>query len=41
MKGSNRRRYFTEAELGKLISAARKADDLTCLPFAESRKSRH
>jgi integrase len=24
MKGSNRRRYFTEAELGKLISAARK-----------------
>ena len=24
MKGSNRRRYFTEAELGKLIRAARK-----------------
>src|SRR6516225_3288375 len=24
MKGTNRRRYFTEAELGKLISAARK-----------------
>jgi integrase len=24
MRGSNRRRYFTEAELGKLISAARK-----------------
>jgi hypothetical protein len=24
MKGSNRRRYFTEAELGKLIGAARK-----------------
>ena len=24
MKGSNRRRYFTEAELGKLISTARK-----------------
>jgi integrase len=25
MKPTNRRRYFTEAELGKLISAARKA----------------
>jgi integrase len=24
MKGSNRRRYFTEAELGKLIGAVRK-----------------
>ena len=24
MKGNNRRRYFTDAELGKLISAARK-----------------
>ena len=26
MKGSNRRRYFTEAELGKLVSAARKGN---------------